>query len=247
MQLVVRPPAPTNPLVARGPLGVAFQFTVRRGCTVEVGPGDGDSINLVITMTSDDYRPPPLPRRHERTWSVDQLRAIKKEAADAIRIAEVVSAGAQVLNPLSGIIGAATTIAIFERGIVTDEYDTTALAATNILDSGQAIAGAASEIRNIDVQRRLAQLRRERSRAEAAVRDDEGDLAELLPESHVVNPTIIAAARARLAADQAELSRLDQEIAGLELTPVGVVTNDGQPFPVFGWIEVGYLGQVAHQ
>jgi hypothetical protein len=245
MQLIVRPPAP-NPLVGHGPLGVAFQFTVRRGCTVEVGPGDGDSINVVITMTSDDYRPPPLPSRHERTWSIDELRAIKKEAADAIRIAQVVSAGIQLISP-SGLIGAAETVAILDRGIVTDEYDTSALLATNILDAGQAIVGAASSIRNLDVQGQLAQLRQERSETEAAVTGDEGDLAELLSESQHVNPKIIAAAQKRLTDDRARLTQLDQQIAALEHTPVGVVTNNGQPFPVFGWIEVGYLDLVAQQ
>jgi len=245
MELIVRPPAP-NPLLGHGPLGVAFQFTVRRGCTVVVGPGDGDSIHVVITMTSDDYRPPPLPRRRERTWSVDELRAIKKEAADAIRIAQVVSAGIQLVNPVGGIIGAAEAVAILDRGVVTDEYDTSALFATNILDAGQAIAGAASTIRNLDVQGQLAQLEQERSEAEATVRGDQGDLAELLSESQHVNPKIIAAAQKRLTDDRARLTQLDQQIAALEQTPVGVVTNDAQPFPVFGWIEVGYLELVDH-
>lgn len=243
MQLIVRPPAP-NPLVGHGPLAVAFQFTVRRGCTVEVRPGDGDSINVVITLSSDDYRPPPLPARHERTWSKDELGALNRDSANAITLGEAISAAAHIFVS-GGIIGAAEAIAVLERGIVTDEYDTDALTAANILDASQAIKAPASNIPNLDIQAQLAQLQQERSTTAVEVQTDEGDLAELQSESQHVNPAIIAKAVAKLNADRAKLKELDQQIAALQNTPVGVIQNDNQPFPVFGWVEVGYLARDA--
>jgi hypothetical protein len=64
----VLPSAPPGPLVP-GPLAVAFQFTVRQGCTVQVKPGADASIVVVIKFGHSAYMPP----RHERTWTREDL------------------------------------------------------------------------------------------------------------------------------------------------------------------------------
>jgi hypothetical protein len=144
-----------------------------------------------------------------------------------------------------GQVGAAEAIAVLERGILTDEDDTNAFTATSILDASQAIRPPASNIPTFDIQAQLAQLQEERGTTAVQVQTDEGDLAELQSESQHVNPAIIAKVVARLSADRARLKELDQQIAALRNAPppLGVVQNDDQPFPVFGWVEAGYLAQ----
>jgi hypothetical protein len=70
------------------------------------------------------------------------------------------------------------------------------------------------------------------------------------------NPTVIIGgkflltmqkAQAKLAADEAKLKQIDDQIAALKAAVVrGVLQNDDQPYPVFGWLEIGYLPQQVH-
>jgi hypothetical protein len=63
-------------------------------------------------------------------------------------------------------------------------------------------------------------------------------------ESDHASGSAIAAAKARLAADQKNLKQVDAEIAALNAGgPRGVLINDDQPVPIFGWLEIGYLAK----
>lgn len=97
MHLIVLPPAPPGPLVP-GPLAVAFQFTVRQGCAVQVKPGPDASIVVVIKFDCSAYTPP----RHERTWTREDLRHLQKNAASAYLDAEKISCLIHVLARLLG-------------------------------------------------------------------------------------------------------------------------------------------------
>ena len=49
--------------------------------------------------------------------------------------------------------------------------------------------------------------------------------------------------QARIAAHQAELNQVDQQIAAIQnFTDSGIGLDDGQPFPVIGWLEIDYVG-----
>jgi len=74
------------------------------------------------------------------------------------------------------------------------------------------------------------------------VQSDQDALDELLSEKEHVNPVLIRDAQKQLDTDTARLRALDDEIAVLAAHPVsGLVNDDTQPFPVFGWLEIGYL------
>jgi hypothetical protein len=239
MHLIVRPPAPPGPLVP-GPLAVAFQFTVRQGCTVQVRPGADASIVVVIKFDQGAYRRSNLPPRHERTWTREDLGHLDKDAESSYFEAEAVSGAIHVV--LGDEIGAAVVEAILERGILTDEYDTSAMTGTNILDASKAFTALASDIPDFT---QLDTLQREQAAAIGEVRSDEADLAELQTEGGRVNPQALAAVQKRLADAKARLQKIDQEIAALPPPTRGVVQDNGQPFPVFGWLEVGYLAPLV--
>src|SRR6266480_1538631 len=88
----------------------------------------------------DGYAPPPLPKRSERTWSRDELGKLDPAAADAYITAEEWSASIHLLfgELGGGLLGAAVATGILERGILTDEYDTSGLTSVNILDASHA-------------------------------------------------------------------------------------------------------------
>jgi PASTA domain len=53
-------------------------------------------------------------------------------------------------------------------------------------------------------------------------------------------------AEKRLADDSRELDQLNNQLAALHAAlPRGIIQDDSQPFPVIGWLEVGYLGAEA--
>jgi hypothetical protein len=83
-QFIIRPPPETQ--TGHGDrlkfLQVAFRFTIRSGCTVQV-TSDGSSINVFITLNHINYTPPPLPSRGEHTWSEDELSALNERAKAA--------------------------------------------------------------------------------------------------------------------------------------------------------------------
>ena len=238
MRIVVRPPAP-----ASGTLAVAFQFTTRTGCSVTVTPGEGDSVVVTVSLEHAAYLPAGLPPRTERTWHKDELKALNSETASAIFDAEAVSALVQAADPLHGsLIGSAVVVGILERGVKTDEYDTSAALHADILDTAHATSAPVTQIPPPDVQAQLARLQSERASVADQVQSDQGALDELLSEKEHVNPVLIRNAQHQLDTDTARLRALDDQIAVLAAHPVsGLVNDDTQPFPVFGWLEIGYL------
>ncbi len=86
-----------------------------------------------------------------------------------------------------------------------------------------------------------------RPRGSSEVLSDQGDLQELQSEGSHVNPTLLAKAKAKLAADKAKLKQIDDQIAALSNAVVrGVLHNDNQAYPVYGWLEVGYVEPQVH-
>jgi hypothetical protein len=195
---------------------------------------------VVIKFDQGAYRRSNLPPRHERTWTREDLGHLDKDAESSYFEAEAVSGAIHVV--LGDEIGAAVVEAILERGILTDEYDTSAMTGTNILDASKAFTALASDIPDFT---QLDTLQREQAAAIGEVRSDEADLAELQTEGGRVNPQALAAVQKRLADAKARLQKIDQEIAALPPPTRGVVQDNGQPFPVFGWLEVGYLAPLV--
>ncbi len=98
-----------------------------------------------------------------------------------------------------------------------------------------------------EIRNQLASLLKNRDQLASEVESDKGDLRELESESQHVNPTLLAKARARLAADEAKLKQIDDQIAALKAAAGhGVLQNDDQPYPVYGWLEVGYAELQVH-
>jgi hypothetical protein len=239
--LFVKPPAP-SPVAQHGPLAVAFQFVVRQGCTVTIKAAPGDTVELVITMDSENYAPHALPARTERTWSREELGKLDPDAADGYLKAEEwgFALHAALGTPLGGVEGAALATAILARGILTDEYDVTGIVSTNLLDTSRPVSALTTAIPDLPGQ--LAALKQQRDVLANEVRSDEGDLKELESDKKHVNPALIKKAQQKLDADRRALAQLEQQIAVLQASPPqGVIEDDNQPFPVLGWLEVGYL------
>jgi hypothetical protein len=150
--LVVRPPQTQHGGILGGGLAlqphlaVSYQFTVRSGCAVEVISTAPDTIDIFISFGASASSP-PLPERHDRTWSKDELAKMNSEAATAILGVELFSGLIQTLNPLHGsAVGAAVVEGILSRGIKTDEYNTEAIRNVNILDTSHMAGVAASQL-----------------------------------------------------------------------------------------------------
>jgi hypothetical protein len=246
VHLFVKPPAP-SPVAQHGPPAVAFQFVVRRGCTVTVKAAPDDTVELVITIDSENYAPPALPARTERTWSREELGKLDPNAADGYLKAEEWGfvLHAALGTPLGGIEGAALATAILARGIVTDEYDVTGMVSANPLDTSRSLSALTSSIPDLPGQ--LAVLEQQRDALASEVQGDEGDLAELKSEKEHVNPAIIKKAQQKLDADRRALAQLEQQIAALQATPPrGVIEDDSQPFPVLDGSNSATSPQTRH-
>jgi|GEM_PF-4551365 len=250
VRFVVRPPTagghrgPGGGAVPLQHLAVSFQFTVRSGCAVQVI--SSDSVDVFVALSSAGYTPPPLPKRNDQKWHKDELRNLDPEAASAYTDAEWISALYQLLNPLGSILNIPTAEKILSKGIKTDEYDTSGLTSVNILDANHAVSAPANNIPGADNQSQLASLQRERDSLASEVISDEGDLRELESEGQRVNPTLLAKARAKLAADKAKLKQIDDQIAALKAAVApGVVQNDDQPYPIYGWLELWWQEPVV--
>jgi hypothetical protein len=88
----------------------------------------------------------------------------------------------------------------------------------------------------------LAALEQQRDALANEVQGDEGDLKELKSEKKQVNPVLIKKAQQKLDADRRALAQLEQQVAALQANPPQeVIQDNNQPFPVLGWLEVGYL------
>jgi hypothetical protein len=59
-------------------LSVAFQFTARHGCTVQVGTLDAQSVLVTVTLASGPtVTSPALPGRTQRSYSLDDLDLLR--------------------------------------------------------------------------------------------------------------------------------------------------------------------------
>jgi hypothetical protein len=87
-------------------------------------------------------------------WSRDELGKLDPAAADAYITAEEWSAGIHLLfgELGGGLVGAAVATGILERGIKTDEYDTSGLISVNLLDANHAVSALANNIPSTDNQ-----------------------------------------------------------------------------------------------
>ncbi len=159
-RLIVRTPTPPpthGKILGTGvlpapPLAVSYQFTVRSGCAVEVIQTESDTVEVFITF-GHGTSSPPLPPRHDRTWTKDDLAAIDSEATAAFLGVELISGLIQAVSPLHGsIVGAAVVEEILGRGIKTSEYDTGPLRNVNILDASHVVATATNGVVTDDNQ-----------------------------------------------------------------------------------------------
>src|SRR5258708_2469770 len=152
----IRPPTLTSPTGVRLPAGqplaiapklvVSFQFSVRTGCAAQVISSGPDSVDVVIVLNETAYKSPLLPDRTERTWTKDQLDTIGPGTLSDYSWGELLVAGLSSLNLLGGgPVGAGVGYLIEERGIKTDEYDTSQLMALNILDARHAVTNVDAE------------------------------------------------------------------------------------------------------
>jgi hypothetical protein len=128
----VRPPA--RP---RGDyrLAVSFQFTVRRGCSVEVMAADNETVEVIVTLDSGKYTPPKLPTRRNCVYSKDELNALSPGTGTDILAIDVIA-------PLVGAIISGLGLAIYieyilQRGIEVDAYDP--IPENDVLDSLHAV------------------------------------------------------------------------------------------------------------
>jgi len=93
-----------------------------------------------------------------------------------------------------------------------------------------------------ELRSQVLALQPQRDDAADELRSAQGDLAELESDKKHVNPVLIKKAQQKLDADRRALAQLEQQIAVLQASPPqGVIEDDNQPFPVLGWLEVGYL------
>ena len=161
-RLRVRPPAPAHmhlPVdVPIGPIQVRFQFTCRSGVGVEV-VGAEDGVDLMVSLNSVNYTPPPLPTRQTITYTKDELPI----ATDLFTYEQFVSIFS------ADLIATAITEHALSHGIDTDTYE---MPDVNVLD-----------------------------------------------QSHMI-----------------PFAPIDQIPGGQ-----GIVVDDGQPYPVFGFLEIKHL------
>ena len=74
------------------------------------------------------------------------------------------------------------------------------------------------------IRAQLASLLKDREDLSCEVLSDQGDLQELQSEGSHVNPTLLTKAKARLAADEAKLKQIDDQIAALSNAVVRITT-----------------------
>jgi hypothetical protein len=120
MSYLVRPasPRPSPDHV----LQVTYHFTVRSGVVVQVINDTGDdAIKVVIKMDDATYKPAPLPPRHDRDISLDELDKLKPGLGSTIKdvLVKVALTGAILGDPADS----ALVYFILSQGIRTDLYD----------------------------------------------------------------------------------------------------------------------------
>jgi len=123
-------------------LVVSFQFSVRTGCAVEVNWSGSNSVDVVVVLNDVTYKS-LLPDRTERVWTKEQLDAIRPGTSSDISWGEALTFGLSSLSPAAGgVLGAEVAHLLLEKGVKTDEYDTSQCTAVDILDAHHAVANA---------------------------------------------------------------------------------------------------------
>jgi len=131
---------------------VSFQFTVRTGCGVQVTSSGPDSVDIIITMDSESYKPPTPLNRRERTWTRDELVELDPSAndgyLDALKLSAVIQATGFTTHSgiPGGALGFAEAFAVLGRGIKTDEYDIDEIRNVNLLDASRAVTASGDSI-----------------------------------------------------------------------------------------------------
>ncbi len=121
MHLKVRPPsAPAHLDLALNSLVVSYHFTVRAGCAVQVISSAVDTVDVIVSMNSAGYHPPPLPARTTHNYSVDELNNLDEGVGDTI---VEIEAAADAVAALSGfVIKGPAVAAILAQGFQGDQY-----------------------------------------------------------------------------------------------------------------------------
>jgi hypothetical protein len=114
-QFIVRTSEPSPIVVtATQHLVVSFHFTIRTGCAVEVTANDNSSVRVFVTINSVGYTPPPLPKRNDLVFSLEEINNDLN-----------LSFGYEVLGGLAGILNIVADpkgAAVIARGVLTDSY-----------------------------------------------------------------------------------------------------------------------------
>lgn len=146
LHFVVRPPTPAPPtghghfgnvgaLPNRVRLAVSYQFTVRRGCAVQITSLAPGQIDVWISLNSAGYTPPSLPPRRDRNYFRQELDGLSKGSGTKILELDALMTALGLLT--GGPIDAAKVLAVLSTGIKTDEY--ASLPEFNILDASRAV------------------------------------------------------------------------------------------------------------
>jgi len=127
LHLKARPPAGGTIHIAglQEQIQVSFQFTCRSGVGVEVVPADG-GVDVLVSLNSAGYTAPPLPTRHTRTVTKDQLG----DDGELITLEQITS-----LFQIN-LIDTVNEEQALHHGIDTDQY---AVPDVNILDRSHAV------------------------------------------------------------------------------------------------------------
>jgi hypothetical protein len=108
---------------------VSFQFTCRTGVGVEV-LGNVDHVDLLISLNSLNYTPPPLPTRQTEVWDKDRLNAEQSGSGAVITAEQFFSLF--TANPAE----TASAEAALAHGIETDRYE---VPDVNVFSRSQAV------------------------------------------------------------------------------------------------------------
>jgi hypothetical protein len=138
------------------------------------------------------------------------------------------------------LIGDVAATEILDQGIVTDEYDTSSLIAVNILDANHAVSTFTDNIPGEGIPAQLASLMEDRKGLASTINHDIDELKT------AIFGTLRDKAQAKLIADERKLQQIDAQIAALNNIERGVRRNDIQPYPIYGWLEVGYTQPLTH-
>jgi hypothetical protein len=134
LHFIVRPPTPMPTSGSKFRLEVSYQFTIRSGCAVQVISTAEGQVDVLVSLNSAGYTPPPLPPRRDRNYSRQELDGLSK--GSGLKILELDALTYALALLTGGPFDAKKVALILSTGIKTDEYDS--LPEVNVLDAGRA-------------------------------------------------------------------------------------------------------------